>query len=285
MKTIKLFQIAAFALLSNFVMAQAAWIEPDPTSANFNPDLEIKIYVDAKKTECPDLAQFDEVYMWTWSPRELPAGNEKHNGTWSESNDVLKMTAEGDGVFSYTMIPTEFYEVDAATVYENDFSLLIKLKDGAGGATTCNEDKSEDLEVLSEPFVLERKVYSFPDAIKDTLAGTPSDFFTLIYNHNLEEKEGLVDQDDFYVFLKAVGDDARTYTYAQPAQLANFPELQMKRGDNGVFNWTIQPDKIFSSLLTDGVKIDLLRIQIAKAGARNGNDLVDGTFDFIYRCN
>ena len=120
--------LSAFCLcLGNSLWGQAAWIEPDPTTADFNPNAPATIYVDANKTECPDLAGFDEMYMWTWNPAELPAGDDNHNGSWDESNENLKMTAEGGGIFSYTMIPTEFYKVDAATVYEKDFSFLIKL--------------------------------------------------------------------------------------------------------------------------------------------------------------
>ena len=278
---------AFFLCLVGNLMSQTAWIEPDPTSADFNPNAPATIYVDAKKTECPDLADFTEMYMWTWNPAELPAGDENHNGTWDESNESLQMTAEGDGIFSYTMTPTEFYKVDAATVYEKDFSFLIKLRNGAGGATTCNEDKSEDLSVTAEPFVFDRKVYSFPDTNKDTLATDASDFFTLIYNRNLEEKESLLDTEDYNVFLKFIGDDGKTYVYASPGDLDDFPELKLNNRGDGVYLWTIQPSVLMRSgnqPVPEEVGLTSLRLEIAKSGAMNRDDIVDGTFDFVYKC-
>lgn len=282
-----LIQIAALLLAMQIVTAQAAWIEPDPTSADFDPTTEVTIYIDANQTECPDLANFDQVFMWTWSPNELAAGEVNANGEWGASNPNLMLTPEGAGIFSYTMIPTEFYQVDAATVYENDFSFLIKLADGAGGMTTCAEDKSEDLEVLSEPFVFERKVYSFPDAIKDTLAVNPDDYFTLIYNSNLESDSIIRAAGHYNVFLKVVDTDGRTYTYAPPTQLDNFDELKMRDNGDGTYLWTVRPSDILiggNQPLPADREISHLRLQIAKTGARTGGDLVAGTYDYYYIC-
>lgn len=47
------------------------------------------------------------------------------------------------------MIPTQFYEVTAAELYNNDINLLLKKKDGTGGA--AGEDKTEDLKIELAP--------------------------------------------------------------------------------------------------------------------------------------
>ncbi|HMR44010.1 MAG TPA: hypothetical protein PKC40_09260 [Saprospiraceae bacterium] len=270
-----------------FAHAQKAWIEPDPTSAAFDPTKEVTIYVDVNKSEfCAALATLPELYMWTWNPNELPAGSPKANGTWTQSNDILKMTNEGNGIFSYKMIPTEFYEVSADVVFDKNFSLLLKGKDGSAGMTTCPEDKTEDLSIEAIPFVLDKKVASFPEGnTKDTMFTRSSDFWTLIYNKNLEEKPALVDATEFYVFIKAVGTDGRTYTYAPSSQISNKPELKMTERESGKYYWTIQPDVFFQNLLPNSVQVKSLVAQIAKKGASSTGDLVDGSFSYHFICN
>lgn len=274
------------AIMPVLLSAQAAWIEPDPTSIDFDPSAEATIYVDANQTECADLATFDEVYIWTWMPAELPEGDDNHNGMWGESNEALQMTAEGEGIFSFTLIPTEFYKVDAAIVYDNDFSFLIKLRDGAGGLTTCGEDKSEDLEVTAEPVVLERKVNTFPGNIADTLPTTPSDFFTLIYNKNLEEGD-IAAATEFTVFLKMIDEDGKIYNYARPNELDDFVELRMTNVGNDVFHWTVQPEQFAprgNEPIPEGKALQGFRVQIAKVGAATAADLVVGVFDYYFKC-
>lgn len=281
--------LCLFGLWTTIVSAQqdVAWIEPDPTTINFDPNQEVKIYFDVTQSEfCSELATLNELYMWTWLPNELPAGNEKANGTWDASNSLLQLTNEGDGVFSYTMVPTEFYEVSAEEVYENDFAFLVKANNGAGGATGCPEDKTEDLIVEAEPVSLVRKVFSFPDIIDDdTLATRSTDIFTFIYDNKLEEKEGLDSASDFNVFAKAIGTNGVEYTYASPAQLDNFPELDMVPVGDDVYHWYIIPDRFFADLLPDGVYVESLKLQVAREGARSTADLVDGTFFFHFKCN
>ena len=72
--------IICLLLIVQLAQSQTAWIEPDPKTAAFSPTKEATIYVDISKTECPDLANLRDLYMWTWSPNELPVGNEKNNG-------------------------------------------------------------------------------------------------------------------------------------------------------------------------------------------------------------
>lgn len=284
----KKIQLIVFFIIAGFsLQAQTAWIIPDPTTADFDPAKESTLYIDVtKSSDCSELGTAGDLYLWTWSPNELPEGNSKANGEWSASNPELKLTDEGNGIYSFTFVPTEFYEVSAEEVYEKDFSFLVKALDGSGGKTTCSEDKTEDLKVEAVPFVLAKKVGAFPEVgQKDTLFTRPGEFFTLIYDRSLEEDMNILSADNYFVFAKAVGTDGRTYTYATPAQLDSKPELQMIPDEEDKFYWTVQPEIFFGDLLPDGVSVSTLRLQIAKEGARSNGDLVDGTFEFFYKCN
>lgn len=264
--------------------AQKGWIEPTP----IDPEEEITIFIDVNKTECPELTDIgQDLYMWTWVPNELPAGHELANGTWDDSNESMKMTDEGGGIYSYTMIPTEFYEVSPDAVFEEGFCLLVKAKNGAGGATTCPEDKTEDICIDVEPPVLFRpKIYSIPQRIiEDTLPTSPADIFTLVYNHELEEKANLVNASTFYVFAKGEGSDGKEYLVAPPAQVSNTPSLKMKNKKDDLHYWTIIPSKIFKDVLPAGVTLRSLILQVAKEGASSGADLADGTFTYYFECD
>lgn len=280
----QLFYIVLFLLITGTnIIAQTAWIEPTP----IDPEEEVTLFVDVNKTSCPDLATIGiDLYMWTWKPAELAAGKELANGTWNNSNEALKMTDEGGGIYSYTLIPTEFYEVSGDAVFEEGFCLLVKAKDGAGGLTSCSEDKTEDLCIEVEPPVLFRpKIYSIPQRVAaDTIPTSANDVFSLVYNHDLEEKQNLIDASTFYVFAKGDGSDNKEYTVASPIQVSNTPSLRMTNRGNDIHYWTVIPAKIFEDVLPDGVHLTSLKLQVAKEGARSGADLADGTFNYYFLC-
>jgi hypothetical protein len=278
-----LYKILILILVGSQLVAQTAWIEPTP----IDPEEEITIYVDINKTSCPELASIgQDLYMWTWKPNELPDGDELANGTWDDSNEAMKMTDEGGGVYSYTLVPTEFYKVSGDAVFEEGFCLLVKADDGAGGATSCSEDKTEDLCVEVEPPVLFRpKIYSIPQRIiEDTIPTSADDIFTLVYDHKLEEKQALVDANTFYVFAKGIGTDNKEYLVATPNQLSNTPSLKMEERGNDKHYWTVVPERIFKDLLPDGVELSALDLRVAKEGASSGGDLADGTFRYYFNC-
>ena len=271
-------------VFTNSLFAQAAWVEPTP----IDPEEPVTLYVNLNQTECPDLASVGvDLFLWTWRPAELDAGKELANGTWDSSNEALKMTDEGEGVFSFTLTPTEFYEVSGDIVYEEGFCFLVKAKDGAGGLTSCSEDKTEDLCIeIEAPVLFRPKVYSLPQAVvEDSIPVDPTEVFSLIYNHNLEQKEGVVDASSFYVFARAIGTDGNLYQIAQPNQISNTPALKMNDDGRDYHYWTVVPKDLFSDILPAGVQLSSLTLQIAKEGATSGADLVDGTFDYIFQCN
>ena len=135
------------------IQAQVVTTEPSDYS---DPNTEVKIIVnlaqlDQTKEYVQNLiadAQADSgIYMWTWKPYEWPVGSERANGSgdrpWQNSNELLRLTKESDLVYSLTMVPTEFYNVDAATVYELDIHFLVKPKNGGGYGDP--DRKSDDL--------------------------------------------------------------------------------------------------------------------------------------------
>lgn len=278
------FYIILFLLITcTGTIAQTAWIEPTP----IDPEEEITLFVDMNKTSCPELASVGiDLYMWTWKPAELAAGKEFANGTWDSSNEALKMTEVGGGIYSYTLTPTEFYEVTEDAVYEEGFCLLVKAKDGAGGLTSCAEDKTEDLCIEVEPPVLFRpKIYSIPQrVVADTIPTSADEIFNLVYNHSLEQKQNLIDATTFYVFAKGDGSDNKEYTVASPIQVSNTPSLKMINRGNDIHYWTVIPSKIFQDVLPEGVHLTSLKLQVAKEGAGSGADLADGTFIFYFAC-
>lgn len=68
----------------------------------------------------------EDLYMWTWAPAEPDAGN------WENSSDFAKLTYEGENIYSFTITPTDYYGVDAATMNANHDIYWGRLKDKAG---------------------------------------------------------------------------------------------------------------------------------------------------------
>ena len=131
---------------SGFGYSQKAWVTPSPV----NPNDTITLWVDLKQCTfagVPNiLGATQPLYLWTWVPKELPSGHPLNNGSWTASNEVLKMTHAGNDVYYFKMIPTKFYEVCAAELYANDIFFLAKFKNGSNGANGY-ECKTEDLRV------------------------------------------------------------------------------------------------------------------------------------------
>ncbi len=125
---------------------QKAWVTPSPV----NPNDTITLWVDLKQCTfagVPNiLGATQPLYLWTWVPKEHPSGHPMSNGSWTASNEALKMTHAGNDVYYFKMIPTKFYEVCAAELYANDIFFLAKFKNGSNGANGY-ECKTEDLRV------------------------------------------------------------------------------------------------------------------------------------------
>ena len=81
----------------------------------------------------------DAIYLWTWY---VPSGSTSdvgsdNNGTWDNSSETMRMTDNGDGTFSYTMTPTNFFGVTNI----KQLGMLAKTKVGGSGTS---ENKTAD---------------------------------------------------------------------------------------------------------------------------------------------
>src|SRR6056300_496768 len=111
---VSIFALFAIAISGN-LFSQAAYLDKPE---EFAPDKPCKIMVNLKLTSnewgIVEIAQTEDMYIWTWKPTEHPAGHPLANGiggaAWKNSNEALKMTKEDEGLYSFTMTPTEFYE-------------------------------------------------------------------------------------------------------------------------------------------------------------------------------
>ena len=120
--------------------AQKVWTDPvEPVATD-----SVTIYVDLTQMDCQSLVgEAGPMYMWSWNPADPPAvpGG---NGDWSDSNEEMIMVNDGPNIWKKTILPTDFYGVDAATVYENDISFLVKAKDGGSGAAVHGTSEGHD---------------------------------------------------------------------------------------------------------------------------------------------
>jgi hypothetical protein len=170
-----------------FFHASAQVVTSDPSDYT-NPNQEVKIIVNLDQLDqtlehvqllIADADSSKDLFIWTWKPYEHPAGHPFANGIgaqpWKNSNDTLKMTKESNHIYSYTMIPTEFYGVDEAVVFTEDIHFLVKPKDGGGYGDS--DRKSTDLVLEINPIVSYTKsfldenslVSVFPNPVSDVI--------------------------------------------------------------------------------------------------------------------
>jgi hypothetical protein len=257
-------------LLSTYFFHASAQVVTSDPSDYTNPNQEVKIIVNLDQLDqtiehvqllIADADSSKDLFIWTWKPFEHPAGHPLVNGIgaqpWKNSNDTLKMTKESDHVYSYTMIPTEFYGVDAAAVFTEDIHFLVKPKDGGGYGDP--DRKSTDLVFeINPPSVEKEVVYSFPSKILQ------DDFIRIVYDNyrdTLAAMQNII-AGECYVHLKALLSDG---TIVQPSpyfSAGDNPDLEMKNLGAGIFEKTIIPEIFFG--LQDGQKIDRLTAIVFK---------------------
>lgn len=258
---------------------------------NINPEDTLVIYVDINALDM-SLAHNqllkdavdagDDMYIWTWNPAEHPAGHPLANGigsqAWKNSNDTLIMTHESGYIFSYTLVPTEFYEVDAATCYANDLEFLVKPKDG-GGYGDPDIKSSDFLVAIDPPTTQQPPVSMFPSYVSE------SDIVTVVYDNNREPKSTMQDlqEGEVYVYIGywLDGEDvavAEPHRYSSFAQVgSSFPELAMDEVEPGIFQFSMQTNDFLDG---QGQSIIQVRIVVKKGNTgisvdgRNDQDLL-----------
>lgn len=285
--------LSLFALIATLgaskLVAQAAYLDKPE---EFDPAKPCKIMVNLKLTSnewgIVEIAQTEDIYIWTWKPKEHPAGHPLANGiggaAWKNSNEALKMTKESEGLYSFTMIPTEFYETSPANVYKEDFHFLVKPKDGGGYGDP--DRKTEDLTIPVDPpagpIVKFLTVPVGRGEKKDTIISTTRDVFSVVYNNNAEEKASMQNAEELYAHAIAYDEAGTAYPIAANARRAgDFPQLKMKNTKEGVFQFSFIPEKLFNAI-PQGQKIMKIEIQIVKPNLKTASDMVDGTLVYFF---
>lgn len=287
-KIIILLHLLLFAFFGAF--GQAVSSEP----AEIDPTQPVKIIVNLNLTTndwgiIEAAAAGEDMYIWTWKPFEHTSG-EKVNGLepapWKNSNPLLKMTKETEGIYSFTLTPTEFYEVTAKEIYDNDIHFLIKPKDGGGFGDP--DVKTEDLLLpVRLPEGVSKILFSMPNAYGpdlDSVKLASDDIFSIVYNINQEPKESMKDANSLYVYPVATGSDGIEYKIAANARrVADFPQLQLKSNGKGVFKKSLykyQWDQMFN--LPSGIIIEKINILVVKPNLRTSDDSSDQVLNLIF---
>jgi len=153
-----LFIAGSFNLLSQ-VQNVTFEVSPDP----FQEDEMITITASDVN---PSAWGVTDIYLWAWSSAGGVEQDAPNNGTWSNSNEAHKLTNNGNGTYSISFVPSDFYgRTDLETI-----GFLVKAKDGSG------DKKSQDavyaVGTIDVPPVTEAPV---PAGLKDGINFDSSD--------------------------------------------------------------------------------------------------------------
>jgi hypothetical protein len=265
-------KIITLSILVASVFASKSQITIEPEE--WLPCEEIKLIIDISQGTCSSLVGSDgPLYLWTWMPADPKI--EGGNGQWQDSNEAMKLTKEGPDLWSYTMIPTEFYGVDAGVVYQNGFSLLVKADD-PGSAGGCDELKSDDFTLAVAPPFTSAKIFALPKAVFQ------NDVFSFRYDNTLESKESMQDLDEVYVYASAFANGVE-YPVSDMDNVGSNSDLKMTDMGDGQFVLTIIPDLFFPAVPA-GATIDQLRFIVRKKDMTSDEDMVDEDAYFDIGC-
>nr|WP_319400876.1 hypothetical protein [uncultured Carboxylicivirga sp.] len=70
-------------------------------------------------------AEDEDLFMWLWSPSEPDAGN------WENSSEFAKLSYEGDFIWRFDLIPTEYFNVSPEEI-ANSAGFWFRLKNKSG---------------------------------------------------------------------------------------------------------------------------------------------------------
>lgn len=104
--------------------AQKIWTDP----ADFRVDSTVTIYFDLNKCiKGQGLIGQDSLYFWSFHPKWA---GDSLQGSWRNAALPSLMQHEGNNIWSFTVVPTEFYQLDSATMASNEWWAQVKAKDG-----------------------------------------------------------------------------------------------------------------------------------------------------------
>jgi len=223
----------------------------------------------------------EDVYLWTWKPAAHPDGHPLVNGTgsapWKNSNEALKFTPNANGTFSFKMVPTLWYEVDAATVYSEDIHFLVKAKDGGGYGDP--DVKTPDQVINIDPPATERNpFYHFPNKVM------ADDIVTLRYENWREDKASMQNlaEDDCYVYAKVIFTDGTFSQIENTFNVGTNSKLKMNYIGDGNFEMLIVPSEFFTAPANK--TIDYLEFIAMKKVFATGADRVTEAVNVLIEC-
>ena len=89
-------------------------------------DEEVSWYFDLAGTT---FDEDEDVYIWIWSPTEPDAGN------WENSSEFAKLSYEGDYIWRFDLVPTEYFGVTSQEIKDGP-GFWLRLKDKTGTKQT-----------------------------------------------------------------------------------------------------------------------------------------------------
>lgn len=118
MRTFSLILFAFLGLLQ--LQAQTVSVTP----AVFSESDEITITV----SDFDPMTEWgvNDLYLWAWYNPDGGGGDAPGNGSWGDSGESAKFTPQGDGTYTFTMVPTTYY----GTTGIEKIGFLVKSKDG-----------------------------------------------------------------------------------------------------------------------------------------------------------
>lgn len=123
MKIIKylfFFLLLPFGLSAQQEMGNPGKIWSYPVIYKYNE--QVTWYFDLSTTA---FSEGQDIYLWIWSPSEPDAGN------WGNSSDFAKLHYEGNMVWSFTLTPTQYFNMTAEQIGASA-GFWMRLKDKTG---------------------------------------------------------------------------------------------------------------------------------------------------------
>ncbi len=134
----------ASLLGSHRLMAQKIWVEP----VDYQLSDTLTIFVDIKACRIQTLLGQDSVFFFP----VIPYLEDEKKGTWASSNPEMAMTPEGEDVWSFELVPTEFYDLDSLSLAQYGWWFLLKAKDGLEGVNQEAQLATENLYLIRAPY-------------------------------------------------------------------------------------------------------------------------------------
>ncbi len=258
MKNILLSTLLALFTCGAYAQTSGAVVTVEPSS--FTAEDQIKITVDVSAVG--NLAGVEPLYLWAW----IPNVSDAPNGQWTNSNENQRMTREAANVWSFTLVPSEFYSQPPGRIRQ--MGLLVKAKDGTGDL------KTDDIILSVDPLEFSPSVFrTFPARF------TQDDIVTIYYDQKLDTANGgtgVRTLSEVYMFtdidyINELGEQ-QTFEpvgYDVTYNADEHPGLQFENRGNGVFTKTMIPAQFYAAFPDAPSFERIVRIKVHIRSAEN----------------